>query len=275
MKKIISLVLVLVMCLSLCACGKSQAVKDVETAINAIGDVSLDSIEAIARAEHMYEILTDEEKSQVENKTLLAEARFTYDNLLNNNNDSWNNEKEANRLASIEKFRKYCVENGVQLTQVSVFQIEVEGQGVNISVLVQGEENPRVALSLSYSMTDEVDAGKEIKCITNLVLTGQPQLEDGKYYLYESHEITQNAETATLKAGVNFEPQSFSQSSVIDINNIEKEGADFINERDVATFSKIANVNLHLVIHYFEKALDSSGLGLTLEDFGFIKYVVK
>lgn len=81
MKKGISLVLVAVMCLSLCACGKSQSVKDVESAINAIGEVSLDSEEAISKAERMYEYLTDSEKSAVENKGVLVEARYFYDSI--------------------------------------------------------------------------------------------------------------------------------------------------------------------------------------------------
>lgn len=96
MKKIISLVLALVMCLSLCACGKSQAVKDVEEAINAIGEVSLDSEEAILKAERMYDYLTDSEKSNVENKGVLVEARYAYDRLYTDT--IYNTAKEAYEL---------------------------------------------------------------------------------------------------------------------------------------------------------------------------------
>lgn len=83
MKRAISFLLVLVMCLSLCACGKSQSVKDVENAIKAIGEVSLDSNDAILKAERLYDNLTDSEKSEVENKAALVEARFTYDRFYN------------------------------------------------------------------------------------------------------------------------------------------------------------------------------------------------
>ena len=43
MKKAISLFLALIMCLSLCACGKSEAVKETEQAIKAIGKVTMSS----------------------------------------------------------------------------------------------------------------------------------------------------------------------------------------------------------------------------------------
>lgn len=81
MKKRISLLLVLAMCLSLCACGKSQAVKDVEKAIEEIGNVSLDSETAILKAERMYDYLTERERSKVSNKGVLVEARYAYDEL--------------------------------------------------------------------------------------------------------------------------------------------------------------------------------------------------
>lgn len=81
MKKALPVLLVIVMCLSLCACGKSQSVKDVEDAIKSIGEVSLDSKEKIEKAERMYDYLTEKEKSSVENKGQLVEARYAYDSL--------------------------------------------------------------------------------------------------------------------------------------------------------------------------------------------------
>lgn len=81
MKKIIALLLAVMMCITLCACGKSQAVKDVESVIKAIGEVTLESGEAIEKAERMYEYLTENEREQVENKGRLVEARYTYDKI--------------------------------------------------------------------------------------------------------------------------------------------------------------------------------------------------
>jgi len=78
MKRIISILLVIVMCLSLCACGKSKAAKAAEEAIAAIGEVTIDSGEAIANAEKLYGILTDAEKAEVENRLVLVDAQEAF-----------------------------------------------------------------------------------------------------------------------------------------------------------------------------------------------------
>ena len=74
MKKIIALVLCAVMLLSLCACGKSKAVKSVEKSIASIGEVTLDSEAQITDARKAYDALSKEEKEGVENYSTLKEA---------------------------------------------------------------------------------------------------------------------------------------------------------------------------------------------------------
>ena len=81
MKKVISLVLVLVMCLSLTAC-KSKEAKNVESLIEAIGEVTLDSETAVISAENAYNALTDEDKAEIENYEILITARSTLDSLI-------------------------------------------------------------------------------------------------------------------------------------------------------------------------------------------------
>lgn len=78
MKKALSIVLALVMCLSLCACGKSEAVKNVETMIDALGEITLESIDAIRAAEDAYAALTEEEQPKVSNYKTLTAARDSY-----------------------------------------------------------------------------------------------------------------------------------------------------------------------------------------------------
>lgn len=78
MKRITALLLVAVICLSLVACGKSEAVKSAEDAIAAIGEVSINSGDLIASAEKLYNILTDTEKAKVENRLALVEAQETF-----------------------------------------------------------------------------------------------------------------------------------------------------------------------------------------------------
>ncbi len=79
MKKFIVLFLALAMCLSLCACGKSKAVANVEELIEAIGEVTIDSESAIAAAEEAYSALPEKEKDKVNNYAVLTAARENLD----------------------------------------------------------------------------------------------------------------------------------------------------------------------------------------------------
>ena len=82
MKKAITLFLCVIMILSLCACGKSEAAKVCEGLIERIGEVTLDSEEAIKLAEESYEALSDEEKDQIKKSgEVLTASRETYDQL--------------------------------------------------------------------------------------------------------------------------------------------------------------------------------------------------
>ena len=79
MKKAFSLLLVVVMCLSLVACGKSEEVKNVESLISAIGTVDENSEPAIIKAENAYKALTQDDKNDVGNYNTLLDARKAYD----------------------------------------------------------------------------------------------------------------------------------------------------------------------------------------------------
>ncbi|MBE6913510.1 MAG: hypothetical protein E7472_01045 [Ruminococcaceae bacterium] len=81
MKRTLALLLALVMCLSLCACGKSEAVKAVESLIEGIGSISVSSSEKIKEAEDAYSALSVEEQKQVKNYEDLEKAREDFDNL--------------------------------------------------------------------------------------------------------------------------------------------------------------------------------------------------
>lgn len=70
MKKFLSVVLVVVMCLSLCACGKSDAVKNVEAQIEALSAES--TYKELNAVFELYDALEAEEKEKVENIDILA-----------------------------------------------------------------------------------------------------------------------------------------------------------------------------------------------------------
>lgn len=79
MKKAVSILLVLAMVFSLCACGKSKAATECENLITALGDVDVHSGEAIDAAEKAYAALTKEEQDKIpESAAALADARSAY-----------------------------------------------------------------------------------------------------------------------------------------------------------------------------------------------------
>ena len=79
MKRVYSKILLSVMVIVLLTgCGKSQAVKDVEEAIGAIGEVSVDKRDAIKNAEKLYNILSDGEKADVSNRAALVDAQEAF-----------------------------------------------------------------------------------------------------------------------------------------------------------------------------------------------------
>ena len=74
MKKIISIFLAIILSLSLAACG-SNAVKEVETAIDKIADASpSEKAAAVAAAEEAYNNLSDKQKESVKNNDVLKKA---------------------------------------------------------------------------------------------------------------------------------------------------------------------------------------------------------
>ena len=81
MKKAISLLLALALCLSLTACGKSEAVKSVEDLIDGIGNVTISSSAKINEAEEAYNSLSTEEQGQVKNYKNLEKARQAFNAL--------------------------------------------------------------------------------------------------------------------------------------------------------------------------------------------------
>lgn len=66
MKRFVAVVLAMMICLSFCGCGKSEAVIAYEELVGAIGEVTVDSEKALSEAEKAYKALTAEEKEAVQ-----------------------------------------------------------------------------------------------------------------------------------------------------------------------------------------------------------------
>lgn len=82
MKKITLFLLVLCVCIGLCACGKSEAARAVDELIANIGTVTLENEQVILEAEEAVSVLSKKERGQLENIGLLEAARNTYNDLV-------------------------------------------------------------------------------------------------------------------------------------------------------------------------------------------------
>lgn len=77
MKKILALLLAFVLCLSLCACGKTDATKAVEAQIAALTDVTFEDEALVTAARGAYNALTEKEQKKVKNIDTLTQAEET------------------------------------------------------------------------------------------------------------------------------------------------------------------------------------------------------
>lgn len=82
MKRALLVLIIAVMCLSLCSCGKSEAATNADNMILEIGEVTLESGDKIADAEEAVSNLKESEYKQLEQISILEEARTTYDRLV-------------------------------------------------------------------------------------------------------------------------------------------------------------------------------------------------
>ena len=161
MKRVISLALVLVLGLSLFACGKSQSIKAVEEAITDIGEVSIGSKDAIENAEKLYNALSDKEKEQVENYNTLVEAQKAYVFELSKN--AYENIKTAYELVSNFASDYY------EVRFLSVWKSDkVKEEGVSF-----------LAADLHYISEDELREGIRLEV--------EKQYEKGVEWLTEKH----------------------------------------------------------------------------------------
>ena len=122
MKRLLSLILALVMSFSLCACGKSDAVKNAEALIDAIGDITVNSGDSISLALDAYNALTAEEKAKVENLATLTSSKVSYVECLIEKIGSVSAESEADIVLAetmynaLSNEEKLDVENSAILT---------------------------------------------------------------------------------------------------------------------------------------------------------------
>lgn len=81
MKRALLVLIIGVLCLSLCSCGKSKAATDADNLIMEIGKVTLESGDKISHAEDAVNALNESEYKQLEHLSILEDARDTYNSL--------------------------------------------------------------------------------------------------------------------------------------------------------------------------------------------------
>ncbi len=88
MKKVLSILLVLGICLSLCSCKKSEGLVAAEEAVKAIGQVTLESGDAINKAESAITALSAEDKENFKMQKDFEEAKSEYERIVLENEAS-------------------------------------------------------------------------------------------------------------------------------------------------------------------------------------------
>ena len=84
MKKIFCILLMLLLALSLTACGEDEVAAEVQKKISDLGTITLGSERNIERAERAYEALTDKQRENVTNYEELVSARQEFEKLAQN-----------------------------------------------------------------------------------------------------------------------------------------------------------------------------------------------
>ena len=87
MKRTFVSLMIFIILISLCSCGKSAAAIDVDNLISAIGEVTLDSERDINKAEEAVANLKENDYKQLEQVPMLEAARSAYDELVKENEE--------------------------------------------------------------------------------------------------------------------------------------------------------------------------------------------
>lgn len=140
MKRVIAALLSLSLCFALCSC-KSQEATNVDNLICSIGEVTLDSGEAIRTAESAVEALSEKDYEHLEHLEELRSARVRYDDLVDRDKaeqliDAINNVKDNVTLDS-----KYAI--SAVKKDYNKATSRIQGYVTNYSDLEQAERTLR------------------------------------------------------------------------------------------------------------------------------------
>lgn len=159
MKKFLSIFIAIFLILNLAACGKSEAVKQTEVAISEIGEIGLFSDDKIAKAEELYNSLSEKEASKVENYSDLTAAREEYNALVYSaamgDMEEYDYEKALSLLESIPAYKD--AKEKMEEARDGMFQSMCASYIFNF-IKDGGFYNPSAVRVLDATYADETDA---------------------------------------------------------------------------------------------------------------------
>lgn len=249
--------------LSLCifafaGCGKNEAVKAAEDAINEIGDVDLNSADAIQTAKEAFAKLNSDEKEQVGNYKKLTKAEEEYNTVKSVNDDiaaivkastvSFSDEsfKVSENLSKISDIKeRYKDLKKYQQETIKDFD-KLDAAGQKLQAYADNAKKAAVQYVKAFLQTDKgkgatVTAVYCIKQIRNetdeyhfMALTYKGS--DGKEHdVYSCARFTPEASVDAIKAHAD---TFFADSAASDSGNAKKNGNVTLNAEEIVAAAK-------------------------------------
>lgn len=188
MKRALLILIIAVMCLSLCSCGKSEAATNADNMILEIGEVTLESGDKIADAEEAVSNLKESEYKQLEQISILEEARTTYDRLVEEKRIADNNKAISEIESAIDAIGVVTLEQESAVTSARTLydrgNDDVKAGITNYEVLEQAEaELSNLKVRNVISLIDQIgqvtlDSGEKIdaaKAAYNALTSGEKE----------------------------------------------------------------------------------------------------
>lgn len=214
MKRGLLFIVIAVMCLSLCSCGKSEAATNADNMILEIGEVTLESGNKIADAEEAVGNLKESEYKQLEQVSILEEARATYDRLVEEKRIADNNKAISEIEAAIDSIGVVTLDQESAITSAR-------------SLYNKGNDDVKAGIT-NYEILEQAEAelsNLKVQNVINLIdQIGQVTLNSGEKI--DAAKAAYNALTSNEKVQVtNFENIEAASTRLAELKEKEKERA--------------------------------------------------
>ena len=220
MKRGLLFIIIAVMCLSLCSCGKSEAATNADNMILEIGEVTLESGDKIADAEEAVSNLKESEYKQLEQISILEEARTTYDRLVEEKRIADNNKAISEIETAIDSIGVVTLEQESAITSAR-------------TVYDKGNDDVKAGIR-NYEVLEQAEtelSNLKVQNVINLIdQIGQVTLDSGEkidaakaaYNFLTSDEKRQVTNSANIEAASTKLTELQTENSVKNIIRVTK-----------------------------------------------------